>query len=152
MLSMLKFHCYYLKSSMKRAKIKLNTEINTADILGVKVNIRTTASGHYCVPVNRKEVGVDHARKVNLPDIATNGHHDKTIMNNSAESKQTKRTSTSNYQDSCIADWKHVIIRERVCNGTTENNNMYRVVDQITNWAFSLDLDSLTPGTRLIQT
>ena len=139
------------KSSMKRAKIKLNTENDTADILGVKVNIRTTTSGHYCVPVIRNESRLDHVRKMNLPDIAKNRHHDKTIMHNSAESMQIKRTSTANYQDSCIADWKHVIIRERVCNRTTENTSMYKVVDQITNRAFSLDLDSLTPGTRLIR-
>ena len=110
------------KSSMKRAKIKLNTENDTADILGVKVNIRTTALGHCCVPVIRNEVGVDHVRKLNLPNIAKNRYNEKTIMNNSAEYKQTKVTSTAKHQDSCIADWKHVIIRDRVCNGTTENN------------------------------
>ena len=39
------------KASMKRAQLNLNFNNDTAEILGQKVKLQTTSSGHYCIPL-----------------------------------------------------------------------------------------------------
>ena len=41
------------KDTMKKAKVKLDLEKDAAEILGVKVPLNLTASGHYCVPIDK---------------------------------------------------------------------------------------------------
>ena len=53
--------------SMKRAKIKLDLENDTAEILGTKINLNHTSSGHYCVPIdNAQEICVESVCQVQL--------------------------------------------------------------------------------------
>ena len=41
------------KNAMKEMKVKMNYEQDTADILGKHVNLNTTSSGHYCLPITK---------------------------------------------------------------------------------------------------
>ena len=41
------------KDAMKRAKIKLNLENDTAEVFGVPVSLNLTSSGHYCLPIDK---------------------------------------------------------------------------------------------------
>jgi transposase InsO family protein len=41
--------------AMKRAKVKLDLENDTAQILGVEIALNHTSSGHYCVPIDKSE-------------------------------------------------------------------------------------------------
>ena len=53
--------------TMKRAKIKLDLEHDTAEILGETVNLNHTTSGHYCVPIDKsKEIPVENVYRVQL--------------------------------------------------------------------------------------
>ena len=57
--------------AMKRAKIKLDLENDTAVILGEKVNLDHTSSGHYCIPIdNSKEISVESVCQVQLQALA----------------------------------------------------------------------------------
>ena len=106
------------ESSMKKAKITINTDNDTAEILGVRVKLQSTSSGYYCIPVSQR---------------------------NRPTTKEKPDSSNTNYE------WKHVMITERVQNGTKQMSSMYRVTDQVTRREFCLDLNSLPPGTRLIR-
>ena len=106
------------KSSMKKARITINTDNDTAEILGVRVKLQSTSSGHYCIPVSQRS---------------------------RPTTKEKPDSSNTNYE------WKHVMITERVQNGTKQMSSMYRVTDQVTRREFCLDLNSLPPGTRLIR-
>ena len=58
------------KDAMKRAKVKLDLENDTAEILGVDVALNHTASGHYCVSINRAgEVPVESVCAVKLDEL-----------------------------------------------------------------------------------
>ena len=41
------------KDAMKRAKIKLNLQNDTAEVFGVPVSLNLTSSGHYCLPIDQ---------------------------------------------------------------------------------------------------
>ena len=41
--------------SLKKARVKLDVENDEAEILGARVSLNFTSSGHYCIPVD--EVG-----------------------------------------------------------------------------------------------
>lgn len=43
------------RSSMKKAKIKMDLENDTAIILGKEVALNLTSSGHYCIPIDKTE-------------------------------------------------------------------------------------------------
>ena len=47
------------KDSMKRAKMKLDLENDSASIFGKDVQLQCTSSGHYCVPIDQINVSVD---------------------------------------------------------------------------------------------
>ena len=57
------------KSSMKKAKIKLDTENDTAEILGVSINLNCTSSGHYCVPIVSREIDAELVCAVKLENL-----------------------------------------------------------------------------------
>ena len=57
------------KSSMKKAKIKLDTENDTAEILGVSINLNCTSSGHYCVPIVSREIDAESVCAVKLENL-----------------------------------------------------------------------------------
>ena len=58
--------------SMKRAKIKLDLENDTAEVLGENIALNYTSSGHYCVPIdNANSVAVEHVCAVKLHELNT---------------------------------------------------------------------------------
>jgi len=50
------------KDSMKKAKVKLDLENDYASIFGTDVQLQSTSSGHYCVPIKQINVSVDDTR------------------------------------------------------------------------------------------
>ena len=144
------------KSSMKKANMKINTQNDTAEILGVKVNLHSTSSGHYCVPVVAREISTEHTHDMSLTRPNNREQHDTLLKKTSPKVKErnSPTTTTNQKQDSsnCNYDRKHVMVTDQVWNGTEQMNNMYKVTDQITKTEFKLDLDSLTTGARLIRT
>ena len=102
------------KSSMKKARITINTDNDTAEILGNRVKLQSTSSGHYCVNINPQ--------------------HDILFKNMCPKAAQRSRPTTKEKPDSSNTkyEWKHVMITEQVQNGTEQMNSMYRVTDQVT--------------------
>ena len=47
------------KESMKKAKVKLDLENDSASIFGKDVQLQCTSSGHYCVPIDQIDVSVE---------------------------------------------------------------------------------------------
>ncbi|CAC5391768.1 unnamed protein product [Mytilus coruscus] len=43
------------RSAMKKAGVKINLENDTAIIMGKKVSLNLTSSGHYCIPIDKTE-------------------------------------------------------------------------------------------------
>jgi transposase InsO family protein len=50
------------KDSMKKAKVKLDLENDCASIFGNDVQLQSTSSGHYCVPINQINVSVEETK------------------------------------------------------------------------------------------
>ncbi|CAG2236146.1 unnamed protein product [Mytilus edulis] len=46
------------KDSMKKAKMKLDLENDSANIFGKDVQLQCTSSGHYCVPIDQLKVDI----------------------------------------------------------------------------------------------
>ena len=58
-------------NAMKKAKVKLDLEHDTAEILGVSMALNHTSSGHYCVPIDRtQENRVEEVCAVKLEDLS----------------------------------------------------------------------------------
>ena len=56
--------------SMKNAKVKLDLEKDTAEILGENVSLNYTLSGHYCVPIDKLEnITVEKVCAVGLHEL-----------------------------------------------------------------------------------
>ena len=56
--------------AMKNAKVKLNLENDTVEILGKSVALNNTTSGHYCLPLdNTNNISVEQVCAVNLKEI-----------------------------------------------------------------------------------
>ena len=56
--------------SLKKAKVKLDLENDEAEILGSKVSLNFTSSGHYCVPVDQMEdTRVEEVYQVRLDQL-----------------------------------------------------------------------------------
>ena len=51
------------KKTMKKAKVKLDTENDRAEILGATVYLNCI-SGHYCIPISETEITIDSVRAV----------------------------------------------------------------------------------------
>ena len=141
------------KASMKKARITINTDNDTAEIFGIRVKLQSTSSGHYCIPVSASKICTEQKCNRNLTGFEIDPQHDILLKNMSPNATQRSRPTTKERQDSSNTnyEWKHVMITERVQNGTEQMNSMYRVTDQVTRREFSLDLNSLLPGTRLIR-
>ena len=43
------------KDAMKKACVKLDLETDTAEIMGTKINLNCTTSGHYCIPLDEEK-------------------------------------------------------------------------------------------------
>ena len=74
-------------------------------------------------------------------------------LNNSPEFKcrnKTTHTVNKEYSSNTDDDWKHIIVIESIQDRPKQCGNIYRVMDQRTRQEFSLNLDTITPGTRLI--
>ena len=52
------------KDSMKKAKMKLDLENDSASIFGKEVQLQCTSSGHYCVPIDQVKVNVEETSSV----------------------------------------------------------------------------------------
>ena len=141
------------KASMKKARITINTDNDTAEIFGIRVKLQSTSSGHYCIPVSASKICTEHECNRSFTGFEIDPQHDVLLKNMSPDTTQRSRPTTKERQDSSNNnyEWKHVMITERVQNGTEQMNSMYRVTDQVTRREFSLDLNSLLPGTRLIR-
>lgn len=64
------------KPSMKRAKVKLDLENDTAEISGVTVSLDNTSSGHYCISlVKEDKMRVDSVFAVNLGQLSDNARY-----------------------------------------------------------------------------
>ena len=57
------------RETMKRAKVKLDVENDTAEILGKPVSLNVTSCGHYCVPLC-EDVTVEQVHAVKLDNLA----------------------------------------------------------------------------------
>ena len=58
------------KEAMKTAKVKLDLQTDTAEILGVSMSLNHTRSGHYCVPIDRVEkIPVENVCAVRLDKL-----------------------------------------------------------------------------------
>ena len=61
------------KIAMKKAKMKINLEKDRCEIFGKEVELMTTSSGHYCVPllseVNKEEDGIAWVLAVDLVSL-----------------------------------------------------------------------------------
>lgn len=55
--------------AMKKAKIKLNLENDSAEIFGKTVVLNHTSSGHYCLPINGSEFSVSEIFAVQLSSL-----------------------------------------------------------------------------------
>ena len=70
-------------------------------------------------------------------------------------STETSRTSNIGKQNvssnAVVDDWEQVIVVGPVWKGMEQCTKLRRVIDQKTRREFSIDIDSLTPGTRLIR-
>ena len=64
------------KDSMKKAKMKLDLENDSASIFGNEVQLQCTSSGHYCVPINQIKVNVEETASVL---VSTSQSKDKVI-------------------------------------------------------------------------
>ena len=63
------------KTAMKQAKVKLDLEHDTAEILGEQINLNHTSSGHYCVPIDGKDVfDVENVCVVKLHQASEEDH------------------------------------------------------------------------------
>ena len=58
------------RQAMKTAKIKLDIENDSAEILGKQVVLNVTSCGHYCVPLDR-DVCVEHVTAVKLDELSS---------------------------------------------------------------------------------
>ena len=73
------------------------------------------------------------------------------------KSEGSTETSTSNIgkqkvsSNAVVDDWEQVIVVGPVWNRMEQRTKLCRVIDQKTRREFSIDIDSLTPGTRLIR-
>ena len=137
---------------MKKAKITINTDNDTAQILGIRVKLQSTSSGHYCVPVSASKISIEHECNRSLTGFEIDPQHDILLKNMSPKTTQRSRPTTKDKPDSSNTnyEWKHVTITERTQNGPEQMISMCRVTDQVSRREFSLDLNSLPPGTRLI--
>ena len=63
-------YCYYCLTAMKKAKIKLDLVIDSAEILGKTVALNRTSSGHYCVPIDKNEIPVNDVFAVDLSSLS----------------------------------------------------------------------------------
>ncbi len=65
------------KDSMKKARVKLDLEHDAAEILGVRVPLNSTTSGHYCVPLIPEEMTVNdvHTYAVTLHALQSEDQH-----------------------------------------------------------------------------
>ena len=59
------------RSSMKKAKVKMDLENDTAVILGKDVALNLTSSGHYCIPIDKTETVEAHeVNSVKLEELS----------------------------------------------------------------------------------
>ena len=65
---------------MKKAKVKLDLEEDTAEIMGVKVALNQTSSGHYCVPIDRNDnIDIESVCAVKL-ELIKEGERKKVML------------------------------------------------------------------------
>ena len=57
-------------SSMKRAKVKLDVENDSAETLGSTIPLNHTSSGHYCIPIVKIEFPVEEACAMKLHGLS----------------------------------------------------------------------------------
>lgn len=58
------------KDAMKKAKVKLDLEHDTAEVMGKSVSLNVTSSGHYCLPLdNNAEINVEQVCAVSLQKL-----------------------------------------------------------------------------------
>ena len=64
------------KSAMKSAKMHINLEDDTAEVMGQKISLNCTSSGHYCIPILQEEIPVN---QVSLAELTEKERH-KTLL------------------------------------------------------------------------
>ena len=56
------------KSAMKNAKMHINLEDDTAEVMGQKISLNCTSSGHYCIPILQEEIKVNNVSLAELSE------------------------------------------------------------------------------------
>ena len=56
------------KSAMKSAKMHINLEDDTTEVMGHKISLNCTSSGHYCIPILQEEIPVNQVSLAELTD------------------------------------------------------------------------------------
>lgn len=67
------------KKAMKSARIKLDLENDTAEVLGKEVVLNDTTSGHYCLPITKSETSVESVCAVELEGM-TDAEQKQTLI------------------------------------------------------------------------
>ena len=62
----------FSRSSMKRANTQLDTSKDTVNMLGEKIKLIVTSTGHYAVPISRGRKILEDEAKINLLSVTPN--------------------------------------------------------------------------------
>ncbi len=66
------------REAMKTAKVKMDIENDSAEVLGKEVSLNLTSSGHYCIPLG-KDISVKEVNAVKLDELSDTDLH-KTLL------------------------------------------------------------------------
>ena len=70
----------FSRSSMKRAKARLNTADDTVTMLGEEIKLVITSTGHYAVPINRNKAILEQEAYINLISTIPDMSHEQIAL------------------------------------------------------------------------
>lgn len=104
------------KSAMKKAKVKLDLEHDRAEILGVKVALNATQSGHYCVPIDRtEEIPVENVCAVKLQELSSKELHKTLVKLHRQFAHPTEQKLIALLKDAGVWDDKYQDVMNEIC-------------------------------------
>ena len=93
------------RASMKKAKVKLDLENDTAMIMGKEVALNLTSSGHYCIPIDKTETVQAHeVNAVKLEDMDISDRKSALLKLHRQFAHPTKRRLVALLKDAMV--WK----------------------------------------------
>ena len=63
------------KNAMKKTKIKLDLENDSAEIYGKQIALNHTTSGHYCIPIDKSSIPISNVYAVKLHQLGKEDRH-----------------------------------------------------------------------------